>query len=125
MEIEICSENLTSIKDISILFNTDDHEFYGEPGKEHYRLLSYLASCFKNSDIFDIGTHRGASALALSYEPTNTVYSFDIENRKKIYENKPHNVNFVISNLFEKEGEEWNQKLLKLHFLFFNRNFKS
>lgn len=118
MEIEICSENLTSIKDISILFNTDDHEFYGEPGKEHYRLLSYLASCFKNSDIFDIGTHRGASALALSYEPTNTVYSFDIENRKKIYDNKPHNVNFVISNLFEKEGEEWNQKLLNSPLIF-------
>jgi len=35
-----------------------DEEFNGPPGKEHYRLLSYLSMQFNNSTIIDIGTHR-------------------------------------------------------------------
>ena len=70
----------------------NDMEFYGDCGRQHYRLLSYLSTLFNNSDIFDIGTHRGSSAMALSYNPTNKVYSFDIENRSKNYENKPSNM---------------------------------
>ena len=50
-----------------------DTEFYGSIGKEHYKLLSYLSTLFNNSIIIDIGTHRGSSALALSYNSTNII----------------------------------------------------
>lgn len=52
--------------------------FHCKPGKEHYRLLAYLSTCFNNSIIFDIGTQYGLSALALSYNLSNLVHSFDI-----------------------------------------------
>lgn len=54
-------------------------EFKDVAGKEHYKLLAYLSAQFTGRHILDIGTHRGASALALSYNPTNTIYSFDIQ----------------------------------------------
>jgi hypothetical protein len=50
------------------------------PGREHYRLLSYLSTQFQNANILDIGTACGHSALALSYNKSNTVHSFDITN---------------------------------------------
>jgi hypothetical protein len=56
------------------------NEYYHlEAGKEHYRLLLYLASIYNYEIISDIGTNMGASALALSTNPTNRVYSIDIE----------------------------------------------
>jgi hypothetical protein len=65
--------------------NTDDYrEFFDKPGKQHYRLLAYLSSLYSNSTIIDVGTHKGSSALALSYNPTNTIYSFDIVNNVSI-----------------------------------------
>ena len=42
-------------------------------GKEHYKLLSYFSTLFNNSNILDIGTYSGCSALALSYNSTNTI----------------------------------------------------
>lgn len=53
-------------------------EFYGAPGNQHYRLLAYLSTLVNNSTILDIGTHMGASALALSYNNSNHVISYDI-----------------------------------------------
>ena len=54
-------------------------EFKDVAGKEQYKLLSYLSAQFTGRHILDIGTGRGASALALSSNPTNTIYSFDIQ----------------------------------------------
>ena len=115
--IEITKEKLN---DMSMdKFNYCDKEFPGEPGKEHYRLLSYVASCFKNSDIFDIGSHRGSSALALSYESSNHVYSFDIERRGTNYDTIPDNIDFVICNLFvPSERKNWEVKLLNSPLIF-------
>ena len=53
-------------------------EFFGDFGKEHYRLLSYFSTLYSNSVIIDIGTHMGNSALALSFNKSNTVHTFDI-----------------------------------------------
>ena len=50
-----------------------DMEFFGDCGRQHYRLLMYLTNQFNNVDIFDIGTHRGSSALALSHNKKNKV----------------------------------------------------
>lgn len=45
---------------------------------EHYRLIAHLSTLFENEIIFDIGTNKGYSALALAYNPTNKVVSYDI-----------------------------------------------
>ena len=60
-----------------IVLEEDKLEFFCDVGKQHYRLLSYFSTLFNNCNIIDIGSHRGNSALALSYNKTNTVYSFD------------------------------------------------
>ena len=48
---------------------------------EHYRLLAWLSTLYQGATLFDIGTYRGASALALSYNKANQVVSYDIENQ--------------------------------------------
>lgn len=77
-------------------------DFYGAPGKEHYRLMAYLSSLFNNSIILDIGTHNGYSAAALSYNETNIIHSFDIidKNINVNIKNK-NNIKYYINNLFE------------------------
>jgi len=52
--------------------------------KEHYRLIAYLSTLFNSSPIFDIGTNRGYSALALSYNQLNLVISYDIADYKDL-----------------------------------------
>lgn len=52
--------------------------FFDVNFKEHYRILAYLSTQFSNSIIFDIGTNLGYSALALSYNKTNRVVSYDL-----------------------------------------------
>ena len=62
-------------------------EFKQEPGKQHYRLLSEMASCFTGRTIIDIGTHKGSSAYALSITPElgqNKIFSFDICNNVSV-----------------------------------------
>lgn len=58
-------------------FARENPEFYDVAGREHYRLLAYLSTKVDGT-IVDIGTHRGASALALSYDEGNTVLTFDV-----------------------------------------------
>lgn len=58
-----------------------DHDityFHVESGKEHYRLLIYISSLFNNEVLYDIGTNRGMSAVALSNNKNNTIKTFDI-----------------------------------------------
>ena len=86
--------DFTNLQNIPI----DVAEFFGVPGKQHYNLLSYLATRLSGATIIDIGTHMGSSALALSVNPTNTVYSFDIV-RKTPLSDLP-NVNFEIVDLW-------------------------
>ena len=52
--------------------------------KEHYRLIAYLSTRFENTCIFDIGTNKGYSALALSYNSSNQIVSYDIDNLRKL-----------------------------------------
>lgn len=78
-----------------------DPYFHLNPGKEHYRLLSYLSTQFQNANILDIGTACGHSALALSYNQSNTVHSFDITNHitnPKLRSNP--NVKYYLENLW-------------------------
>lgn len=95
-------------------------EFYGLPGKEHYRLLSHLSSLFQDSIILDIGTHRGSSALALSSNSSNIVHSFDIVD-KVVNNPLKHlmNIEFHHENLLDPEVQsKWKDTILKSAFMF-------
>lgn len=86
--------------------------FMLKSGREPYRLLYYFASLFNNSIIIDLGTSNGGSALALSQNETNQIYSFDIQERTETnyfqnhysFERSPRfkNVDFIISENFMK-----------------------
>lgn len=95
-------------------------EFFGDCGKEHYRLLSYLSTLFNNTTIIEIGTHKGKSSLALSYNETNTIHTFDIVElvtNTKI--KSTTNIQFHIENLFEKDiQDKWVEVILKSPFIF-------
>jgi hypothetical protein len=90
-------------------------EFFGQPGTQHYRLLSYLSTLVNDSVIIDIGTHRGSSALALSYNPTNKIMSYDILDKVTNINirNKP-NITFNIENIFD----HFDEKLLSSPLIF-------
>ena len=45
---------------------------------QYYVILSHLSTYFNNSIIVDLGTLTGASAQALSYNESNTVYTYDV-----------------------------------------------
>ena len=123
MKYSITRDDLNSIEFDntyrSIVVNEPNIDFFEIPGKEHYRLLSYFSTLFNNSNIIDIGTHLGHSALSLSYNKSNTIYSFDIMD--KICENIKHteNIKFCSDNLFEREtADKWKEIILSCPFIF-------
>jgi len=100
-------------------FIREDPCFYKPPGEEHYRLLAYLSTCFQDSTLFDIGTHRGDSAIALSYNPTNRVESFDIADAVPAVRRMQPNVTFHQRDLFNPGvREQWRERLLASPLIF-------
>jgi len=86
-------------------------EFLGPAGKEHYKLLAYLSSQWSNMELFDIGTHKGASALALAYNTSNTVHSFDISQLYPLP--KCDNIQYHVEDLFDETVRAgWEDRLL-------------
>ncbi len=72
-------EKINKVDPISLFRSYNlGNEVYGELGKEHYRLLSYFSTLVDNKNIIEIGTHNGEGTVALSYNKSNTIYSFDI-----------------------------------------------
>lgn len=92
---------LDSISLLDLATHIQDYEartfFLGAPGKEHYKLLAYFSTTFNKQILFDIGTYKGCSALALAYNNSNQVKSFDIVNVNKI-KNKPENIEWYFDN---------------------------
>ena len=76
--------------------------FLEEAGKEHYKLLAYFSTLFNDTQITDIGTYKGCSALALSFNKTNTIYSFDVVDNRKLSNlyniNNLQNIIFILSD---------------------------
>lgn len=81
--------------------NSIDKEWFVlEPGKDHYRLLAYISQQVDNTTILEVGALFGNSALAFSLNPTNVIYSFDVQDRislKKI----PSNFTFTQGDILE------------------------
>lgn len=62
---------------IKMLNGHPDGRYFGlQAGREHYRLLHWFG--FQHKTIFEFGTFRALSALALS-SPVNAVYTYDVE----------------------------------------------
>ena len=72
--------------------------FYLNSGVEHYRLLAHISSYYNDETILDIGSYKGGSALALSFNKNNTVISIDIENHLELSINRA-NIEFKILNI--------------------------
>jgi len=70
--------------------------------KEHYQLLAYLTTRFQDATFFDIGTLKGYSALALSYESANRVISYDIADFKELtHPEQLTNIEYRIGNALD------------------------
>ena len=75
--------------------------FFMEAGQEHYRLLVYIGSLFKNKVLLDIGTYHGNSAIALANNKSNSIISYDIEAQPIVSKVKFDNIAFQIGNILE------------------------
>jgi predicted O-methyltransferase YrrM len=82
---------------------TDDLAYFLDTDfQEHYRLLAYLGTLFSGQTLFDIGTYRGYSALALSYNTANRVVSYDIEECKRLHDREElDHIEFVLGDVLE------------------------
>lgn len=73
--------------------------FLGSPGQEHYTLLAYFSTLYDSSTLLDIGTYKGCSSLALSYNNANSIFSFDLNGASKNLSSYPANVTYVVDNI--------------------------
>jgi len=80
--------------------------FLSDPGQEHYKLLGYFSTKYDNSTLLDIGTFKGCSALALSFNPTNKVVSFDIVPETRQLSHEPENVQFIVDDILKEEYKD-------------------
>jgi hypothetical protein len=80
----------------------DTSYFHFPPGREHYRLLMHISTLYSGETLFDIGTNRCMSAMALSHNPENKIKSYDIVQVLKDNPKIP-NVEFLIGDSTEDE----------------------
>ena len=71
---------------------------YGIKRRHYSVLLSHLSTYFNDSVIVDMGTRDGDSAVALSYNKLNRIYTYDIDHSTKAVEkfDKLDNVKYII-----------------------------
>lgn len=122
ISISISQKHLERVS-IDAGIRSEDSEFNGPPGKEHYKLLAFLSFQFSNSIIVDIGTHVGSSALALGQNLSNKVYTFDIfdklstSQKKALWKN--NNVFFFDDDLFDVSiFSQWKETILSSKIIF-------
>ena len=75
----------------------------GSNFEHYYAILVHLSTYFTDSVIVDLGTNRGGSAAALSYNKSNEVYTFDIginDEAISLFE-QYENITYLIGNCIE------------------------
>ena len=75
----------------------------GSNFEHYYAILVHLSTYFTDSVIVDLGTNRGGSAAALSYNRSNEVYTFDIainDEALSLFE-QYENITYLIGNCIE------------------------
>ncbi len=92
IDLSIFNKYLSSKYRLSVEDN--GYGFYDKSGTEQYSLLAYLSTRFDNEVILDIGTFQGGSALALSYNQNNKVFSIDVKYQIKTEIDLP-NIKFL------------------------------
>lgn len=98
---EVRNLNITPLRGISK--NSNDWQ---KPGICEYQLYAYLSTKFNDSIILDIGTKYGGSALALSYNTSNHVRSYDIKEQGACFI-KRDNITWHIKQFTEDDGIDW------------------
>jgi hypothetical protein len=88
-----------------ITWHPNSQYFDLQAGREHYRLLAWLSLQLEKSEIvYDIGTYLGFSALALSYNRTCKVKTYDIVScipKNQISPEYRSNIEFYIEDILE------------------------
>jgi predicted O-methyltransferase YrrM len=93
------------------------------PGKEHYKLLACISSQLSNAKILDLGTYLGHSAVALSINLSNIVFSFDVGDYVFNKCRKKPNIRYFVYDLFNEDNREYNKDLiLKSDLIFIDIN---
>jgi hypothetical protein len=102
MKIDESKLKTIDLTSLSTNISNQEHKgyFLSEYGSEHYKLLAYFSSIYDNSTLLDIGTNRGCSSLALAYNTTNTVESFDLFDLKELT-GYPENITYHIGNVLD------------------------
>lgn len=95
--LEVTNNELDNIQtDYASKFNVEGC-FHGKSGSEHYRLLMYISQIFRGVLVFDVGTLECRSAIALSYNESTKVRSFDI--RQVLPENiNKDNIEYILGD---------------------------
>jgi len=95
------------LTELSVLIRSEEFKgyFLEKKGKEHYKFLAYMSTKFNHVTLFDIGTYKGVSAIALSYHSNNKIVSYDIGNFLDLH-SVPHNITCEIGNALSEELEE-------------------
>ena len=111
--------SLASYSEWLVDYNLSQNWLLKDTGTEPYKLLSYLSLLFENHTIVDIGTYRGLSALALSYNISNKVITYDIVDNFKDYKHcntaeKKNNIEFRIKDCREDVDVFKNTNLVSL-----------
>lgn len=94
-------------------------DFIEKPGKNLNYLLAYLSTKFNNTNIIEIGSFSGKNTLALSYNPTNNIYSFNIK-KEQIHDEIKNvkNIHIFEDNLLDIEiQEKWKSFILNCPFI--------
>jgi hypothetical protein len=117
LDVEVFN-NIDLRKQFSLINLCDD--FYKSPGNQHYMLLAYLSSLFDNKHIIEIGTHVGESAIALSYNKNNIIYTFDIIDKVSQEKKQVDNIKFIIADIMTntETREKWKKIILSSAFIF-------
>lgn len=114
MIIQISNKILDEFNIINNEYLVNKNYYNEKSGVQEYRLYSYLTTFFNNIFILDIGTLDGRSAVALSHNTNNQVFSYDIYNHINnndhvIYHKK--NIKFNIKNVLDDLNEEFVKKI--------------
>ena len=88
-----------------IVVEQTSYKAFGASIDHYHAILAHLSTYFNGSIIVDMGTHRGGSAAALSYNKSNEVYTFDItpqeEAAELFKEDEYKNIIYIIGNCIE------------------------
>jgi hypothetical protein len=92
--------------------NVDDYNGLVTSQGEHYKLLCYVSTQYSGHVLYDLGSYKGYSAIAMSSNKKNKVVSYDIDYFLEVH--RPPNVEFRIGNFFEEKD------ILKSPFIMFD-----